>query len=534
MIRINNIKMPVDYKQCDLDLAIRRILKLKKTPSYKLAKVSIDDRRRNEVKYIISADVDIQDEISIVKKLNNNNIVLVKKNNYKFPEFGTRKLLHKPVIIGLGPAGLFAGLFLARAGFKPVIFERGMDIDSRTRLVEEFWNGNTKLNLNCNVQFGEGGAGTFSDGKLNTVIKDISGRRTAVLETLVQYGADESILYINKPHLGTDCLSDIVKNIRNEIISLGGSVYFNSTFKDFEIVDKDIIRVMIDKAGDTSDILTNALVLAIGHSARDTFEMLYDKGLQIEQKPFAMGLRIEHKQKDINRMKYGDKEIYDKYLPPADYKLTHTCDNGRAVYSFCMCPGGYVVNASSENNRLCVNGMSYSKRDGENANSAIVVNITPDDFGSSHPLAGMYLQQQLEEIAYNAGGGNVPIQLFGDYVKGIKTEAIGRIIPNIRGKYTFANLKSCLPEYINNAIIEGVLSFDKRLNGYADNDAILSGIEARTSSPVRIFRDDDFTSPDTVIYPCGEGAGYAGGITSAAVDGIKVAEAIISKYYTED
>ncbi|MGN0395471.1 MAG: NAD(P)/FAD-dependent oxidoreductase [Coprococcus sp.] len=530
MIRINNIKMPVDYREEQLASYIRKVLKLKKAPEYKLAKVSIDDRKRNEVKYIISVDVFLDNEKSAAAKVHSNNIMLTTKEKYKFPQSGLKKMNYPPVIIGMGPAGLFAGLFLAKAGYKPVIFERGMDVDARTKQVEAFWDGNSALNKECNVQFGEGGAGTFSDGKLNTVIKDKSGRRTAVLETFVEYGADESILYTNKPHLGTDVLKDIVRNIRKEIIRLGGTVHFNSKFADYENVSEDTVRVYIENETGRFDMLTNALILAIGHSARDTFTMLYNKGFCLSQKPFAMGLRIEHRQEMINKMKYGDNPIYDKYLPAADYKLTYTCQNGRSVYSFCMCPGGYVVNASSENNRLCVNGMSYSGRDGINANSAIVVNITPDDFGSEHPLAGMYIQQKYEEAAYKAGEGMIPVQLLGDYMNNISSSKLGSVLPQIKGKYKLTSLKSCLPEYINNAIIEGVLSFDKKLPGYAAYDAVLSGIEARTSSPVRMDRLDDFTSNGTAIYPCGEGAGYAGGITSAAVDGIKVAEAVISKY----
>jgi len=530
MIRINNIKMPVDYKKEDLDCYITRALRIKKTPKYKLSKLSIDDRRRNEVKYIISVDVFVKDEKSVISKVHNNNIMLTTKEKYMLPKQGNKKMNHPPVIIGMGPAGLFAGLFLAKSGFQPILYERGSDVDARTKQVEAFWEGKTLLHKDCNVQFGEGGAGTFSDGKLNTVIKDKSGRRTAVLETLVSYGADDSILYINKPHVGTDALTNIVKNIRNEIISLGGTVHFNSKFVDYENIDKDTVKVSVENKDGISTIVTNALVLAIGHSARDTFSMLYENGLSLSQKPFAMGLRIEHRQEMINKMKYGDNPIYRKYLPAADYKLTHTCENGRAVYSFCMCPGGYVVNASSEDNRMCVNGMSYSGRGGKNANSAIVVNITPDDFESDHPLAGMYLQQKYEEAAYKAGEGQIPVQLFGDYMKDIPSTRLGSVTPQIKGKYKLTSLKSCLPEFIKNGIINGVLSFDKKLPGYAAYDAVLSGIEARTSSPVRMDREEDFTSCHTAIYPCGEGAGYAGGITSAAVDGIKVAEAIISKF----
>ena len=410
-----------------------------------------------------------------------------------------------------------------------------MDVDRRMEHIERFWKGEEGLDPNCNVQFGEGGAGTFSDGKLNTVIKDGSGRRTEVMRTFVEYGADPSIMYINKPHVGTDVLSGIVRNMREDIKRLGGEVHFDSLFTGYDQITQDEVCVHIKNLSDGSEkeYRTNALVLALGHSSRDTVEMLYKKGVPMEPKPFAMGLRIEHKRADIDVMKYGDDPAYAKLLPAADYKMTHQASNGRAVYSFCMCPGGYVVNASSEHGEMCVNGMSYSGRDGENSNSAIVVNVTPEDYGSDHPLAGMKFQRRWEKAAYEAGQGAVPVQLFGDYRRDIPTEKLGGVKPQIKGKYRLTSLKCCLPEYIKNAIIEGVVSFDKRMPGYSSDDAVLSGIEARTSSPVRMIRGDELRCEGTCIYPCGEGAGYAGGITSAAVDGMKVAEAIASRFSNE-
>lgn len=531
MIRISNIKVPVGAGDNILHKKIANILKTESFSVEKIVKRSIDARKKDDLMYIYSVDIKTELENQILKKnRNNNNVMLTQEGKYVFP---CEKLSSKglrPIIIGAGPAGYFCGLYLARAGFKPLIFERGKDVFERTKDVDSFWQGG-RINPNSNVSFGEGGAGTFSDGKLNTGIKDRYGRIKAFIEDFISFGAPEDISYTNKPHVGTNELKKVLYNMRQEIINLGGKIHFNSKFIGYEKVSDDLLNVSVEQEDGVHIFETNTLVLAIGHSARDTFRMLHDSKLPMEPKSFAVGLRIEHPRTMIDESQYGDSDEA-KTLPAADYKMTFRSSEGRSVYSFCMCPGGFVVNASSGEGQAVVNGMSNHARDEENSNSAIVVNVTPEDFEAEgcgkDILSGIRFQEKYEKLAYEEGKGRIPVQLFKDYVDGVVTESLGEIKPNIKGTYTFGNLNNCLPVYVNNAIIEGISYYDTKLKGFAREDGVLSGIESRTSSPVRIIRDDNLMSEIRGIFPCGEGAGYAGGITSAAVDGIKVAEAVAS------
>ena len=408
---------------------------------------------------------------------------------------------------------------LASVGCKPIILERGEKIEDRVKTVEDFFETN-KLNPESNIQFGEGGAGTFSDGKLNTLTKDKLNRHKKVFEIFVENGAPEEIMYLNKPHIGTDILRNVIINMRNKIISFGGEFKYNSKVTNLIIEDNKIKGVEINNKEKT---YSNIVVLAIGHSARDTFYMLNDNNVSMKPKNFAIGLRIEHPREMIDKSQYGDSY---KMLDPASYKLTYQTKNNRSVYSFCMCPGGYVVNASSEENKLCVNGMSNYKRDEKNSNSAIVVNVTTDDF-NNELFGGIELQRKLEEKAYIEGKGKIPVQLYKDFKDNIKSTKLGEITPNTKGEYTLSNLNNILPEYISESIKEAIPVFGRRIKGFDREDAILLGIEARTSSPVVIVRDEELNSSIEGLYPCGEGAGYAGGITTAAIDGIKVAEKIV-------
>lgn len=531
MIRINQLKLPVEHTPEALLKKAAKTLRVapEAIGELKIVKQSLDARKKPELYYSYTVDVTVKaggvKEAAMVHKAKSPNVAIAKDAAYRFPEYGAEKLKERPVIIGTGPAGLFCGLMLARHGYRPLLLERGQDVDARKQKVDEFWLTG-KLDPCSNVQFGEGGAGTFSDGKLNTLVKDPFRRNTLVLELFREFGADPAILYQNKPHIGTDVLSEIVKNMRQEIIRLGGEVRFGCQVTDVVAEDGRICGVVTE---DGETIHAQAVVLAIGHSARDTFEMLCRRGIPMEQKAFAVGLRVQHPQAMVNLSQYGREDAGE--LGAASYKVTKQTKSGRGVYSFCMCPGGYVVNASSEPGRLAVNGMSYHARAGANANSALIVTVTPEDFPDRTPLGGVAYQRQLEQLAYQAAGGEIPVQLYGDFKAGRRSTELGGVAPEMRGRWAFANLREVLPEPLSAALIEGMEGFGQMIRGFDRADALFAGVESRTSSPIRIWREENFESRMRGLYPCGEGAGYAGGITSAAMDGIKVAEAIASRYH---
>lgn len=519
MIRVRGIKVLIEEDNDEVILSkILKKLKIKSINSYSIVKKSIDARDKNNIYYVYELDVDTNDKV----RIDNKDIFVSPNEEYKYEITGSEKLNNRIVIVGSGPCGLFCAYLLSEAGYKPLIIEQGQEIEKRVETVEEFFKDN-KLNTLSNIQFGEGGAGTFSDGKLNTLVKDKQNRGKKVFEVFIENGAPKEILYLSKPHIGTDILRKVIVNMRKKIISMGGEFLFNTKLTDINIIDNKVDSIIVNNK---DKINCEVLVLAIGHSSRDTFKMLYDKGVSMRSKNFAVGFRIEHLASMINESQYGEKY---KLLPPASYKLTHQCSDGRGVYSFCMCPGGFVVNASSEECRLVVNGMSNYNRDEKNSNSAIVVTVTNKDYGDG-VFAGVEYQRRLEEMAYSLGNGLIPIQTYGDFKANKETVSLGEVIPNTKGSYKFSNLRNIFSKDINNSLIEGIESFGNKIKGFNRDDSILLGVESRTSSPIIIERDIDFNSSVLGIYPCGEGAGYAGGITTASIDGIKVFEKIISKY----
>ncbi len=540
MLRVDRIRLSVPEKKGELVMKLERALQLKKifkggpTPRYSfyILRKSLDARRKPELFYVytIAVSFDEETEKLIISRSSNKNISLYEKTEYDPCIKGAvNNKKSRPIIAGSGPAGLFAAYILSINGYAPIVLERGEKVDDRLKTVTGFFNGD-RLDTESNVQFGEGGAGTFSDGKLNTGVNDRSSRNGFVLKTFVKFGAPEEIAYVNKPHIGTDKLVNVIRNMRNEIIRMGGSFFFSTRLEKIHLKKGCLCGVTVkdNLSKETSYYDTDCLVIAIGHSARDTFKMLSDSGLIMTDKPFAVGLRIQHPQSVINRSMYGRESIPG--IKAADYKMTYRSKGGRNVYSFCMCPGGYVVNASSEEGRLCINGMSYSGRNSENANSAIVVAVDRKDTGGDGIFAGLEYQRRVEEAAYTKGEGLVPVQLLADFKTGTPSKCQGSITPLIKGDYRFTDLRSILSEEINKAIIESIEHFGYTCEGFDMDDAILAGVEARTSSPVRIIRDDGYEGSIKGIFPCGEGAGYAGGITSAAIDGIKTAEAVMQKY----
>ncbi len=524
MIRLRQIKVSIFANTEALPKKIIQKLKIneKALKSYTIIKESIDARDKNNINYVYEVDVEVLNEDLILHKLKDKDIFKAPIETYYLPQMGDTKLNNRIIIVGSGPSGLFAAYLLSETGYKPLIIERGAKLEDRIKDVETFWKQNI-LNPESNVQFGEGGAGTFSDGKLNTLIKDSRHIGKKVLEIFVKHGAPPEILYLKNPHIGTDILRTVIKNIREYILSKGGEFSFNTKLTNLIIENNKLTKIEVNNK---NLIPCEALILAIGHSARDTFYMLNSK-LQMEPKSFAVGIRIMHNQSMINNSEYGSNS---KYLPNASYKLTYKAQNKRGVYTFCMCPGGYVVNASSEQSKLAINGMSNYKRDSGIANSAIIVTINPNDFGNE-PLKGIEFQRKLEQKAYEVGKKSIPIQLYKDYQNNqISTQFLG-VKPMFKGSYTFANINDILPNFINEALKEAIPVFDQKIKGFASPDAIISAIESRTSSPLRILRDENMESNIKGIYPCGEGAGYAGGITTSAIDGIKVAEILIKKYH---
>ncbi len=528
MIRVRQIKISVlDDNALNLKIKISKILRIKieKIKDIKIVKKSIDARIKSNIFYVYEVDVDVLNESEILKKNKSKDIFLAPKEEYSFKITGTKKILKRIIIVGSGPAGLFAAYELSKHGYRPLIIERGEKIEKRIETVEEFWK-NGKLDVNSNIQFGEGGAGTFSDGKLNTLVKDKAFRGKEVFEVFVKCGADDEIMYLSKPHIGTDLLRKVIINLRKDIIKMGGEFRYNTTLTDILVSNNKITGIFVNGS---KKIECDCLILATGHSARDTIEMLYQRGVEMKPKSFAVGLRIEHPQDMINESQYGD---FSKIMKEASYKLTYTTKSGRGVYSFCMCPGGYVINASSEENMLVVNGMSNHKRDTGVANSAIVVTVNPSDFGNSL-FDGIKFQRELESKAYKVGHGNIPVQRYEDFVINKPSCHFGTIKPLVKGKVTLANLNECLPYFVSDAIKEAMCDFEKKINGFSSSDALLFGIESRTSSPIRIERSEGYEANILGLFPCGEGSGYAGGITTAAMDGIKVAEAI-AKIYKSD
>ena len=534
MLRLTEIKLPLDHSEDALKLAILKKLQIKPDQliSYSIFKRSYDARKKTDIYLVYIVDIELDREIQLEKQLsdrfqNDPHVLSTPDMSYHYvaqAPANLATLANRPIVIGMGPAGMFAGLMLAQMGFRPLILERGKAVRDRTADTFNFWKKRAEFNPESNAQFGEGGAGTFSDGKLYSQVKDPQHYGRKVITEFVNAGASPEILYINKPHIGTLKLVGIVQNFRARIEALGGEIRFQSRVEDIDIQNGKAKGVTLANG---EYIASNHIVLAVGHSARDTFQMLYDRGVYIEAKPFSIGFRIEHPQTLIDRARFGDY-AGNKILGAADYKLVHHCQNGRSVYSFCMCPGGLVVAATSEVGRVVTNGMSQYSRNERNANSGIVVGITPDDY-PEHPLAGIDFQRRLESRAFELGGGTyaAPAQLVGDFLAHRPSQSLGTVHPSYTPNVLLGDLSESLPDYAIAAIREAIPEFNKKIKGFAMDDAMLTGVETRTSSPIRIKRNENYQSLNTEgLFPAGEGAGYAGGILSAGIDGIKVAEAV--------
>ncbi|MEL7072035.1 MAG: NAD(P)/FAD-dependent oxidoreductase [Cyanobacteria bacterium J06581_3] len=531
MLRLKEVKLPLNHTEADLKAAVLQKLKISEheLTSYSVFKRSYDARKKNAISLVYALDVETPKQKLLLKQFKKNNRVSSTPNmDYRYVAKAPEGLSTRPIVVGVGPCGMFSALLLAQMGFKPIVLERGKAVHERSQDTFGFWS-KRKFNPESNAQFGEGGAGTFSDGKLYSRIKDNDHHGRKVLRELVNAGAVPEILYISKPHIGTYRLVKIVENIRNQIIGLGGEIRFESRVETIEIDTQGKARTVRGVTLESGEfIASDRIVLSVGHSARDTFEMLHQQGVYIEPKPFSVGFRVEHPQPLIDERRYGENAGHP-ILGAADYKLVHHCSNGRSVYSFCMCPGGQVVAATSEVGRVVTNGMSQYERSGRNANSGIVVGITPEQDYPDDPLGGIKLQRQLESKAFELGGKTyeAPGQLVGDFLAGVPSTEFGRVKPTYRPGVHLCDLGESLPGYAIAAIREAIPAFDKKIKGFAMPDAVLTGVETRTSSPIRIKRDEQFQSLNTCgLYPAGEGAGYAGGILSAAVDGIKVAEAV--------
>ncbi len=524
MFVLNNVKISLsdtNYKK-----AIANKLKINENMiiSYKIKKKAIDSRNKNDVFFIFNFIINVKDKVLKIVK-NNKDVKEYKELKYAINKVKSNK---KIIVVGSGPAGLFCAYNLAKAGLNPLVIERGEKVDDRINTVNRLFSEG-KLNTESNLQYGEGGAGTFSDGKLTTNIND--ERIDYIKQTFVECGATEDIMYLSKPHIGSDILINVVKNLRNKIIDLGGKFLFNACLTNISIKDNKVSSIEINNK---ENIPCDELIIACGHSSKDTIRMLYKNGITMEQKPFSMGVRIEHLQEDINKAQYGEKFYKHSALPPADYKLAVHLPNNRSLYTFCMCPGGMVVASSSDPYTIVTNGMSYYKRNLINANSALLVNVLPSDYPTSHPLSGLDFQEKYEKLAYSLTNSyRAPCSLYKNFIEGTLSTKLGKVKPSYKPGVIFAKIENCLPSFVTETLKLGIKELDKKLKGFANDDSILTAIESRSSSPVRILRNDNFQTNIPNIYPIGEGSGYSSGITTSAIDGLKCAEVIINNIEKE-